>query len=460
VTRSLRAAFVTLAGCTVLAVLGPLLPGAGGAQAVHSASLAVTNVAAAPIVLPPTKTAGVAPTAGGVQRALASALSDPSLGAHKGAYVYDASRNRLVFSTGTARPYVPASTMKVLTTMSALATLGPDHRFTTKTVSSGGGKIVLVGGGDPLLAMKRSSDPREFPQRATLQDLATATARALGAQGFRSVTLGYDATLFTGPAVNKKWLPTYVREGIVSRTSALWVAAGPSKAERKERATSPALAAATAFASQLRATGLTVSAPKPMRAAAGARDVAQVRSAPLGDLVEHINTHSDNDGAEVLLRHVGLAVGNDGSYAGGLAGVRKTLAGLGLDLGKARLEDGSGLSRTNQVPLGLLAGAVRVAASGDKPELRHLLTSLPVAGFTGSLEDRFATSGSATGAGLVRAKTGTLTGVHSLAGLVRDRTGTLLVFAVATDTAVPAKPLDARAALDRATAALAGCGCG
>jgi serine-type D-Ala-D-Ala carboxypeptidase/endopeptidase (penicillin-binding protein 4) len=460
VARPLRAAFVTLAGCAVLAVLVSLTSGTGAAQTVHRSSLSVTDGTTAPVVLPPMKTAGVAPTAVGVQKVLMSALSDPSLGAHKGAYVYDASRNRLVFSTGTARPYVPASTMKLLTTTSALATLGPDHRFTTKTVSPGRGKIVLVGGGDPLLAAKRAGDPLAFPQRATLQDLAAATARALRAQGLRSVTLGYDATLFTGPAVNTKWLPTYVAEGIVSRTSALWVEEGRLDPRKPKRATSPALAAATAFASQLRATGLTVSAPKPMRAASSAGIVAQVRSAPLGDIVEHINTHSDNDGAEVLLRHVGLAVGNDGSYAGGLAGVRKTLTGLGLDLGKARLEDGSGLSRTNQVPLGLLAGAVRVAASGDKPELRHLLTGLPVAGFTGSLEDRFAVSGSTTGAGLVRAKTGTLTGIHSLAGLVRDRTGTLLVFAMATDTARPDKPLDARAALDRATAALAGCGCG
>lgn len=111
------------------------------------------------------------------------------------------------------------------------------------------------------------------------------------------------------------------------------------------------------------------------------------------------------------------------------------------------------------MPLELLAGAVRVAASEDHPELRHLLTGLPVAGFSGSLEDRFVAPGTSTGTGLVHAKTGTLTNVHSLAGLARDRTGTLLVFAIATDSVAVPQTLNARAALDRAAAALANCGC-
>ncbi|HEU4947794.1 MAG TPA: D-alanyl-D-alanine carboxypeptidase/D-alanyl-D-alanine-endopeptidase [Kribbella sp.] len=454
--RPPRASFVTLVGCAVLAAL---VAGAGGAQAVRGPSLGST--AAAPLVLSPAKTEGVAPTAAGVRRVLAPVLADPSLGGHHGVYVFDASRNKTVFSSGAAKPFVPASTLKLLTTASALATLGPDHRFTTKAVSTSKGSVVLVGGGDPLLATKRSTDPRAFPQGATLQELAAGTARALRAQGVRSVSLGYDASLFTGPVVNPKWQPIYISEGIAARTSALWVDEGRLKPGMAKRATSPALAAATAFAAQLRAAGVkVVGAPKAKTVPESAASLAQVRSAPLGDIVEYVNLHSDNDGAEVLLRQVGLATKNGGSYAGGLAGVRATLTELGLNLGKARLEDGSGLSRTNQVPLDVLAGAVRVAASPDHPELRHLLTGLPVAGFSGSLEARFASPGTSAGSGLVRAKTGTLTGVHSLAGLVRDRTGTLLVFAVATDSAPANKPLEARAALDRAASALAGCGCG
>ena len=450
--RPPRAVFVTLATSVALAGL------VTGAQAVPGQSQSGSTLSAAPLVLPPATTEGVAPTAAGVQKALTAALKDPSLGKHSGAYVYDASRGKLVLSSGTAKPFVPASTMKLFTTVSALATLGPDHWFTTKTVSPASGSVILVGGGDPLLTTKHPTNPMDFPARASLQDLAASTAQSLRAKGVLSITLGYDASLFTGPAVNAKWEPKYITEGIAAPTSALWVDEGRLSPGLAKRAGSPAQAAATAFAALLRAAGIKVAASiKPTQATTAATDLAQVRSASLGDIVEYINLHSDNDGAEVLLRHVGLATHNGGSSAGGVKGLRDTLTGLGLDVSKARIEDGSGLSRTNQVPLGLLADAVRVAAA--KPALRHLLSGLPVAGFNGSLEDRFAGAASGPGTGLVRAKTGTLTSVHSLAGLVRDRTGTILVFALATDSALPNKALAARAALDRAAAALATCGC-
>ncbi len=167
---------------------------------------------------------------------------------------------------------------------------------------------------------------------------------------------------------------------------------------------------------------------------------------------------SDNEAAEVLAHHVGLAVAGEGSFEGGRAGVAETLAGLGVDLAGERVYDGSGLSRRSRLQLDTLVDVLRVAASPEHPELRAVVSGLPVAGFTGSLELRF-DEAAAPGAGVVRAKTGTLTGVSGLAGLVTDAEGRPLVFAAVADKVALLDTLDARDALDRLAADLATCRC-
>jgi serine-type D-Ala-D-Ala carboxypeptidase/endopeptidase (penicillin-binding protein 4) len=447
VQRMRRAAFVTVTGVTVgsLAVASP------------APIAAKPTTAQAPVVLPAAKAEGVAPTAAGVRRALQATLRDPALGGHVGISVYDVSRRRHVYST--AGSFTPASTLKLLTTTAALAALGADHRFTTKVVDAGRGSVVLVGGGDPLLDAGRRTKA-SYPRRASLPALAALTVKALRAKGVRTVTLGYDATLFSGPGANPKWQRNYVPEGIAAPTTALWIDQGRKNPTRSARWPDPALAAAQAFGGYLKAAGIKVVTVRRAKAPAGAKSLAEVRSPTLAAIAEHVNLASDNDGAEALLRHVGLATGAGGSTAGGVTGLRKTLGGLGLDPAKARIEDGSGLSRTNAVPLTLLSSALATVAGPDHPELRPLLAGLPVAGFNGSLAERFAGPGTTAGSGHVRAKTGTLTGVHSLAGLVRDRTGTLLAIVLATDRAKTDKALAARLALDRAASVLANCGCG
>ena len=71
---------------------------------------------------------------------------------------------------------------------------------------------------------------------------------------------------------------------------------------------------------------------------------------------------------------------------------------------------------------------------------------LPVAGWSGTLAERYTTGGQRFAAGRVRAKTGTLSTVSSLAGLVRDRSGALLLFSFDADRAVGT--FGAEAALD------------
>jgi D-alanyl-D-alanine carboxypeptidase/D-alanyl-D-alanine-endopeptidase (penicillin-binding protein 4) len=183
-----------------------------------------------------------------------------------------------------------------------------------------------------------------------------------------------------------------------------------------------------------------------------------VSSAPLDQVVERVLEVSDNEAAEVLFRHVGLATRDDGSSAAAQSGVAQILGEHGVDLRGSVLYDGSGLSRENRIDPRLLVDVLQTASSAAEPDLRPIVTGLPVAGFTGSLAYRFE-DGDPRGRGRVRAKTGTLTGVSSLAGLANDIDGDVLVFVLIADKVRLADTLDARDALDDAAAALGACRC-
>jgi D-alanyl-D-alanine carboxypeptidase/D-alanyl-D-alanine-endopeptidase (penicillin-binding protein 4) len=149
-------------------------------------------------------------------------------------------------------------------------------------------------------------------------------------------------------------------------------------------------------------------------------------------------------------------VSDRASFQGGADGVRQVMGLLGIALHGARWYDGSGLSREDRVDPRTLVAVLQLAASPEHPELRPVLTGLPVASFSGSLQRRF---GRTAGAGWVRAKTGTLRGTSALAGLATDARGRLLVFAFVSNQVPALGTLDAQVALDRLAAALAACRC-
>ncbi len=373
--------------------------------------------------------------------------------------VSDLAAGEVVFRQGAAR-VTPASTTKMLTTTAALAALGGDHRFRTTVVTAGSPRrIVLVGGGDPFLARRPVSVEETYPARADIATLARATAKALRDRGRTRVRLGYDATLFTGPAASPDWRPSYLPDNVVSPISALWVDEG-REARSSVRSDDPAAAAAVAFAQALERRNIKVVRPiRPEVAPDQPEELASVEGAPLGQVVQRVLEVSDNEAAEVLFRHVALATGEPGSFAGGSAAVAATLAGLGIDTGGDRIQDGSGLSRGARLRPETLLSVIDVAADEDHPQLRPVLTGLPVAGFTGSLAARF-DAGPPQGPGSVRAKTGTLTGVHGLAGTVTTADGVVLGFAVVADAVTVPNTLAARVRIDQVAAALAACVCG
>lgn len=398
-----------------------------------------------------------------LRRALRNTLTAPALGSHVGFAVAELGAAEPILTSGASDAVTPASTLKLLTTTAALQSLGPEHRFTTSVVSDGeSDALVLVGGGDPLLTDVRPAPSEEAvssPNQAALEDLAARTARRLRSNGIRTVSLTYDDSLFTGPAVNPAWEPDYVPESIVSPISALWIDEGRIDPEGATRVLDPAREAAQRFAELLAKRGIQVRGTvQSGRASAQAKELARVESAPLAEIVQHIIESSDNEAAEVLLRHVAVASGLPGSFVQGVKAMTTTLEGVGVDLAGARISDGSGLSRRSVVPVQALVAVLQLAADEDQPQLRSVVASLPVAGFNGSLASRFVAT-PAAGLGMVRAKTATLTGVHGLAGTVTTRGGSVLVFALVADQVPVRLTLAARAQLERVASALSNCPC-
>ncbi|HZG97790.1 MAG TPA: D-alanyl-D-alanine carboxypeptidase/D-alanyl-D-alanine-endopeptidase [Nocardioidaceae bacterium] len=397
---------------------------------------------------------------------VAPLLRDASVRGHVGVAVADVESGELRWDSigdDLAREtFVPASTLKLFTAVAALTVLEPDHRFDTSVVRTGGprsGELVLVGGGDPLLrrhARSGFSPVDTHAEPASLTELAADTARELRADGVRKVRLAYDADLFTGPALNPTWPSSYVTDGVVTPISALWVSEG--RLGPYLRSTDPARDAAEAFATSLQRAGVDVVGAVEPGSGDGGRLVAQVRSAPLDQLVMHTLALSDNEAAEVLLRHLALGTQRPGSFAGGVAAMREVLTELGVPMAGVDLHDGSGLSRLNTVTLPAVLGVLQQAAAGAD-QLRAVATGLPVAAFDGTAAVRFLNGDARAGRGVVQAKTGTLTGVHGLAGTLVTRQGAAMTFVALTDRVPVSRTYDARDQLDRIVATLAACGC-
>ncbi|WP_316526892.1 D-alanyl-D-alanine carboxypeptidase/D-alanyl-D-alanine endopeptidase [Kitasatospora brasiliensis] len=454
-----------------LLVAGTVLA-AGGAHAQPSAAPTAPPPAPVGVLAAVDGGPGTAvPTAQGLQQALATALADKSLGEVTLA-VADAATGQLLYGAGENTPATPASTTKLATSIAALSLIPGDTRLTTRVVRGADpGTITLVGGGDPTLTALPADQVRIGGQPAdadtapaSLDVLAQRTAATLRSLGTTEVRLDYDLSMYGGNPQHRNHdaqnialvQPLMVDEGRVDPKS---------RDDAPDRVADPAAAAAEAFAALLRAQGITVTggakpaaSPAPAPSAPGTVVLGEVDSPTVARLVERLLTTSDNQLAEAIARQVAVAAHQPASFEGAAAAVSQELTRLGVPMGNAVLNDGSGLHPGNAIPPAVLVRLLALAASEQQPALRPVLTGLPVAGFTGTLDKRYGSgSGSADAAGLIRAKTGTLSGVNTLAGTAVDADGRLLAFAVMTRTTAPADT--ARAAMDRLAARLTTCGC-
>jgi D-alanyl-D-alanine carboxypeptidase/D-alanyl-D-alanine-endopeptidase (penicillin-binding protein 4) len=427
-----RSALTGSAALAAFAVVGSLLAAPTPARAVTVAG------APASAALAPTSVPALSRTDQRIASMLTVRAVDKQLGRDLAGFVTDGVSNQPLWDKQSYARQLPASTTKLITAANALTVFGPAYHVTT-TVRRGTtwGQVVLVGAGDPSLS------------RAGMRILAASTAKAVRAQGRHWVRVQVDDYLFPRPTLATGWSSSYMPTD-VSPVRALVVSG--------HRRWDTSIDAGNVFAGLLKEYGVRTSAVVRARAPAGTPVLAKVQGRRLDVMVKDMLLPSDNDHAEALHRLVAIRAGYPATWTGAAAAQRKVLAGLGIDLGTSRLYDGSGLSRSDRLTARQLVSVLSLPLDGNHPRLVSLLSSLPVAGRSGTLARnylRYTTWPTRCAAGLVEGKTGSLRGVITLAGYARGADGRTKAFALLAN-GVPST-LTTRKAVDKLATTVTGC---
>lgn len=322
-----------------------------------------------------------------------------------GLYVYDLTDGQPLYAVNAAHRMRPASCQKLVTAITALHFLKGNYRLTTDfrttgTVKNGilNGDLIVVGGMDPLV-----NDI----------ELLQAAASIKQQHGIESINgnIIYDRSMREDKPFGWGWC----WDDDYGPLSALLVDGKDCFEERWTKAMEEA--------------GITTQNPPqsaPKGREANARSVYSIRHG-IDLLLETMMKESDNIYAECLFYQTAATVGKKG--AGRKQGAQRTeelLKRIGLESSKYQIADGSGLSLYNYVTPEMLVALLGHA--WHTPDIKeHLLPSLPIAGFDGTLKRRMIGTAAE---GNVRAKTGTVTGVSALAGYLTAANGHTIAFAI------------------------------
>jgi D-alanyl-D-alanine carboxypeptidase/D-alanyl-D-alanine-endopeptidase (penicillin-binding protein 4) len=278
------------------------------------------------------------------------------------------------------------------------------------------GNLYLRGGGDPTFGSSTYTR-RFYGGGATVQQLAKLIDRA-GVQRVTGRVLGDESrqdSLRGGPDSGfgvSIW---------VGPLSALAYNRGLANEGGSAFQTNPPAFAAARLDDALEARGIAVRrSPSARRAPGGLDVIASVDSPPMERIVKLMDKPSDNFFAELLAKDIAMQVNGRGTTSAGAA----LVSGFARKLGaRARLVDGSGLSRGNR------ASPYRVVrlltAMAQRDEYPALLDALPIAGRDGTLVDRMRTGPARSHC---HAKTGTLSDVSALSGYCEARSGDVYGF--------------------------------
>lgn len=403
-----------------------------------------------------------------------------------GILIQTLSSSHTLYSRDSQKYFIPASNVKLLTTAAALQQLGSQYRIRTSIYGTPNNDLVVVGRGDPSLT---NTQLRQLAQQLSRRGIGQVKQLIADDDYFQGYTVNpswewEDVQADYGAPVNSLILNqnavmlTLLPQQLGQKGRIVW--ADPTEAtqwqiQNESVTTKPGEPTSINVSRDLQGTVLKItgqltvdSEPElislavldPTRhflrhfrralvaegiketadsATMGISDIIRyklrlsapelvaVESPPLSQLLVETNQNSNNLYAEALLRTLGANnnAPDTNSTETGLRVVKETLTRLGVDPAGYVLADGSGLSRHNLVSPDAIAQTLRVMAKS--PVATVYRVSLPVAGISGTLKNRFRETAAQ---GIMQGKTGTMSGVVSLSGYLDAPNYEPLIFSI------------------------------
>jgi len=419
-------------------------------------------------------------------RAEAAVARSGVSGGRLGILIYSTQAGAPVYDKDSKKVLRLASNTKLLTTACALAKLGPGYRYRTNLAwGEGSGDLHVFGAGDPLIggrlygddpirlfrdaaARLKEAGPKEFTGNLVVHpgifddvplnpiwieeryDQNAWWCAPVGGLSFNDncIDLLYEAGPNAGDPAKITLRPDTKYVTIVNRSTT--VRGNPTapfgfvRAEGSNRITvngelkvgtrqrvawvaikDPARYFGTVLKETLEAEGIRVAGEvvaSPSLKFDGRHTELLLAEHSLEEAVGTCNTVSQNLYAEMFLKLLGFRFRSAGTSAAGIEVVQEFLKSE-VGVTDVEMVDGSGLARENRASpesLVKLLTFMRTHRGG-----KSFVGSLSVAGATGTLKDRMASTG-----GRIRAKTGTITGVSSLSGYAEAPDGDTYIFSI------------------------------
>lgn len=319
-----------------------------------------------------------------------------------GLEVYDLTADSILYKVNEHQMLRPASTMKLLTAITAIDKLGGSYQFRTQLYYTGKvedhtltGDLYCVGGFDPRFNI---DDMNAFVE----------SIRRMGVDTIRGSIVA-DRSMKDADLLGEGWCWDDDNPPL----SPLTIGRNTQFVDR--------------FIRQLVDDGVVLD----VRISDGTLPDSAFhlcsRFHSIDQILLRMMKQSDNFYAEAMFYQLAAHQGHRPARAKDAAAiVKRLISKVGLGHRPYRIADGSGLSLYNYLSADLEVRLLRYAYRNSTIYL-HLLPSLPVAGSDGTLRNRMRGSFAADN---VKAKTGTLEGVSALAGYCTAANGHRLCFSI------------------------------